>query len=102
MMSPELRARHIDTVRRSRLLSDYGMKQADYLRMLKAQGGKCKLCGVENHGRGKRFRYWNIDHDHKTGAVRGLLCHICNITIGKYERLIEKVGAKAISDYIKG
>lgn len=101
MMSPELRARHIDTVRRSRLLSDYGMKEADYERMLKAQGGKCKLCGVENHGRGKRFRYWNIDHNHKTGAVRGLLCHVCNITIGKYENLLEKVGAKAIANYLK-
>jgi hypothetical protein len=101
LMNPDAKKRHGDAVRRSRLLSDYGMKQADYERMLKEQNGKCKLCGIENHGRGKRFRYWNIDHNHKTGAVRGLLCHVCNITIGKYERLVEKIGAKAIATYLK-
>lgn len=101
MMNPDAKRIHGDAVRRSRLLSDYGMTTADYERMLKEQGGKCKLCAASNHGRGKRFRYWNIDHNHKTGAVRGLLCHVCNITIGKYENLVEKIGEKAIRDYLK-
>lgn len=98
---PGERRRAIDTVRKSRLLRVYGLTAADYERMLAEQGNKCKLCGAENHGRGSRFRFWNIDHSHKTGAVRGLLCHMCNITIGKYENLVEKVGAKAIANYIK-
>jgi hypothetical protein len=100
-MSPDAKKRHDNYVRRSRLLSDYGMTEADYARMLKEQGGKCKLCSVQNHGRGQRFRYWNIDHDHKTGRVRGLLCHVCNITIGKYENLVSKIGVSAIADYLK-
>lgn len=100
-MNPDAKAAHDDNVRRSRLLSDYGMTQADYRRMLKEQDDKCKLCGAENHGRGKRFRYWNIDHNHRTGAVRGLLCHVCNITIGKYENLVAKIGKSSIESYLK-
>lgn len=100
-MNPEAKKLHDNYVRRSRLLYDYGMKESDYEAMLKAQGGKCKLCGAKNHGRKARFRYWNIDHNHTTGAVRGLLCHVCNITIGKYENLVAKIGTTAISDYLK-
>lgn len=99
--SPETRARYTDYVRRSRLLKDYGMTQADYERMLFEQGGKCKLCNASQHGRKERFRYWNIDHDHKTGRVRGLLCHTCNIAIGKYEQLTDKVGLQALITYLK-
>ena len=100
-MNPEAKRLHGDAVRRSRLLSDYGMTQADYKRMLETQDGKCKLCNVGQHGRGARFRYWNIDHDHRISRVRGLLCHVCNITIGKYENLVSKIGAEAIRNYLK-
>jgi Recombination endonuclease VII len=100
-LNPDARKRMGDAVRRTRLLTDYGMKQSDYERMLKDQDCKCKLCGVTKHGRGPRFRYWNIDHSHDTGKVRGLLCHMCNITIGKYERLVAKVGAPAIAKYLE-
>lgn len=47
--------------------------------MLAAQGGKCAICGGTNPG-GHRLA---VDHDHTTGAVRGLLCHACNAGIGK-------------------
>lgn len=98
--SAEARARHSDTVRRSRLLGDYGISQADYERMVIEQDGKCKLCGTGEKGRNDRFRYWNIDHDHATGEVRGLLCHICNISIGKMEKLAAKLGYAKILAYV--
>ena len=44
------------------------------------QGG-CGICGTKKPG--GRSGTWNIDHCHKTGNVRGVLCWECNVGIGK-------------------
>ncbi len=50
----------------------YGLTPEQYRAMLTDQRGCCKICG-------RVFkRTPNIDHDHATGRVRGLLCFICN------------------------
>lgn len=98
--NPDVRRARCDAVRRSRLLGDYGISSDKYDKMLLEQGNKCKLCGSKNHGRNSRFKYWNVDHDHKTGIVRGLLCNSCNTAIGKYEKLIEKVGRETLIRYL--
>lgn len=49
--------------------------------MLAAQDGKCAVCGTGKPG--DRSESWSIDHDHVTGAVRGLLCTSCNLGIGQ-------------------
>lgn len=51
----------------------YGIDAAEYERLLAAQGGRCAIC--RNRPRTIRFA---VDHDHKTGAVRGILCKRCN------------------------
>lgn len=55
----------------------YGLTHADYERLLTFQGGGCAICGTppetQHHGR------LHIDHDHTTGAVRGLLCFQHNV-----------------------
>lgn len=51
----------------------YGITGADYEKLLEAQGGKCAICRARP--RSKRLA---VDHDHKSGAVRGLLCSRCN------------------------
>lgn len=48
----------------------YGIDTAEYDRLLAVQGGKCAICGRKPTGRMRLA----VDHDHKTGAVRGLLC----------------------------
>jgi hypothetical protein len=51
----------------------YGLTAEGYDDLLARQGGKCAIC----RGRPKSKRL-AVDHDHKTGAVRGLLCSRCN------------------------
>jgi hypothetical protein len=47
---------------------------------LAAHSGLCDCCGTTRPG--GRWG-WNLDHDHSTGKVRGVLCHNCNTAIGK-------------------
>lgn len=66
---------------------------SDYQHLYAAQGGVCALCGVsEGDSTGRRL---SVDHDHRTGRVRGLLCGVCNHrTIGGIERVgVERVWA---------
>jgi Recombination endonuclease VII len=47
----------------------YGITPDDYRALFIAQGGRCYICQRKTHS--KRLA---VDHDHVTGAVRGLLC----------------------------
>ena len=51
----------------------------EYLSMLEGQGGKCAICDKIENQFGKGMC---VDHDHVTGAVRGILCTDCNMGIG--------------------
>jgi hypothetical protein len=53
----------------------YGLDDSDYQIMLEKQHGVCGICS-------KSFSILRIDHCHKTGTVRGLLCDKCNLAIG--------------------
>jgi hypothetical protein len=55
----------------------YGLTHDEYMVLLEAQGGACAICGDS----GQR-RALAVDHDHVTGAVRGLLCDRCNPMLG--------------------
>jgi hypothetical protein len=68
--------------RAAHLKSNYGISPDDYERMLAAQGGACAICG--NAGEQSRFGLLHVDHGHKSGQVRGLLCDSCNLSIGKF------------------
>jgi hypothetical protein len=56
-----------------RLEATYGIPADEYARILKVQGGRCAICRSV-----PRTIRLAVDHDHKTGAVRGLLCKRCN------------------------
>ena len=55
-----------------------GIDRSIYNEMLKQQNGGCAVCGTSPEENGKALA---VDHDHADGAVRGLLCNFCNITI---------------------
>jgi hypothetical protein len=63
-----------------RLRDAYGITLAEKVALLEAQGGRCAVCGT-SEPRGRR-RDWQLDHDHATGAIRGVLCSPCNLGIG--------------------
>jgi len=56
----------------------YGLPQGSLLRMIDSQSGACAICAQELDGRA-----WHVDHNHTTGAVRGVLCVRCNVGLGK-------------------
>jgi hypothetical protein len=58
-----------------------GVSDADYERMLAAQDGHCAICPST-----PKTRRLHVDHDHRTGAVRGLLCHRCNRALASWMR----------------
>jgi hypothetical protein len=70
--------------RRINIFNKYGITEKEYNTMLELQNGKCAICGSKEIKR-KGAKYFNIDHCHKSNKVRGLLCHNCNIVLGKIE-----------------
>lgn len=66
--------------RGNRLKQLYGISVTDYGALFKTQRGRCAICRAARN----RPRL-SVDHDHKTGRVRGLLCYSCNIRLGQLE-----------------
>jgi hypothetical protein len=66
------------------LQKNFGIDLADYQRMFVEQEGACAICRQpETEKRNGKAKWLAVDHDHTTGAVRGLLCVACNTGIGK-------------------
>ena len=71
-------------------LSKFNLTIEDYDCLLNLQNGVCAICGQEESIPNKRLA---VDHDHKTGEVRGLLCTSCNTKLGWYEKQKENLEA---------
>lgn len=70
----------------------WGLTREQFEQMKADQGGRCAICGTEYWG--GKHKEAIIDHCHKTGKIRGLLCNRCNQAMGKFEDdpdLLEKV-----------
>lgn len=61
-----------------KLKTKYGLSYEDYLVILEKQNNKCAICGVTP------TRRLDVDHNHETGKVRGLLCPKCNRALGSF------------------
>lgn len=79
--------------RSQRLKTRYDITQSEYDDLLDKQGGVCAVCG-DNPTHDLR-----VDHDHESGAVRGLLCHRCNLGIGYVQD--SPARARAMADYLE-
>ena len=78
-----------------RLKTKYGLTVDEYIQMIEAQGGLCAICS-NPEPRGSLC----VDHDHATGAIRGLLCHRCNTAVGLFQDSVEY--CQAAADYLGG
>lgn len=67
--------------RKHRLKTKYGITPDEYDVLLQSQDGVCDICKRPN----KKEIFMPVDHNHKTGAVRGILCEACNKAIGLFE-----------------
>lgn len=76
----EWRLKNYGHVRNQKMMRDRGMTIAEYDALLEAQGGGCAICGELD----PNFRL-AIDHDHKTGRNRGLLCSNHNRALGWFK-----------------
>lgn len=74
------------------LRKKYGMTQEAFDAMLAGQGGVCAICGTSDFSAGNGQRPV-VDHDHETGAIRGILCFGCNIGIGAFKEKLAIVRA---------
>lgn len=76
--------------------SKYGLKNGEYKEMLELQKGLCLICRTKC-ATGNRLC---VDHDHRTGKVRGLLCQACNTGIGKLQD--DRLIVLRAADYLDG
>lgn len=70
-------------------LRTFGIDEDEYERRRREQSDRCACCGTHEPGAGKT--HWLVDHDHMSGAIRGLLCHRCNAGIGMLGDTVEHV-----------
>jgi hypothetical protein len=79
--------------RAARVLSAYGITLDQVAQLLLLQGGTCAICGGTEPGKHRgKVTNWHVDHNHKTGEVRGLLCINCNNGLGRFKDTAELLG----------
>lgn len=67
---------------RRRTLRLYGLSVEAFEAMKAAQGGLCALCGEPPRVQVSGKSALEVDHDKRSGRVRGLLCKRCNVLLG--------------------
>ena len=89
--SKERYRKNKDKYRINDLFKKYGITLEEYKKLLDKQNNKCAICSqdIDSDSRKKNL---SVDHCHKTGRVRGLLCSNCNSGLGFFKESVELLG----------
>jgi ribosomal protein L37AE/L43A len=80
-------------IRAGQLRRGYGLSLEQYDSMLEACGGVCEICRLPPSG---HYNFLVVDHDRRTGKIRGLLCSLCNRSIGCFKESSEVLRRAAV------
>jgi len=69
---------NLEKIRGNYFQRKYDLSYEDWVKMWVGQDGDCAICGEPFN----KHSDAQVDHDHKTGKIRGLLCNKCNFAIG--------------------
>lgn len=69
----------------------FGISFSEYHALLKAQGYRCEICRCKLES--SRYTKFAVDHCHKTGKLRGLLCTNCNTGLGLFKDSEERLSS---------
>lgn len=72
----------------------FGQPFSDVVRVYAEAEGKCAICSIERSGKNHA-----LDHDHKTGKLRGILCNNCNTGLGMFGD--DPVRLRAAAEYLE-
>jgi hypothetical protein len=75
------------------LMRMHGITVEEFERMSESQSGLCLICGKPPKGGTPHSLPLQVDHDHTTGRIRGLLCAHCNTMLGWFETNQEAIEA---------
>lgn len=95
-MNRKYRAANRETLALKQRARVYGLSVEELQALLEAHGGNCGACGDPFPSNSK---HRHIDHCHKTGKVRGLLCRACNLAIGNAQDSVRRL--EAMIAYLK-
>ena len=77
------REKFLNFHRSRNLKENFNISIDDWQEIFQKQNGRCAICDRHQSEFNIRFA---VDHNHKTGAVRGLLCMSCNRNLGWFEK----------------
>lgn len=79
--------------RRRYLKNTHGITEEQYDQLLEGQAGLCAGCGCSS------IRRLHVDHNHRTGQIRGLLCFRCNAALGLVDDDPSRL--RALAEYLE-
>lgn len=96
----EYRKNNPDKTKQHIVKSKYGLSKEKYEELILSSNGLCQSCGEpESFMKNGEVRSLSIDHDHNTGAVRGLICNSCNRAIGFAKENADRL--QACAEYLR-